>query len=146
MRHEWHELKALLCACLRRSRESKTLPPRIGCGLLGSPSIGKDDRLRNYSRPGPKSGVGSNLAITLILLQSQLSRSVRFQLFPLGLGKATHLRILAGTLCRSQTEYRSLMGSRNLLTTGVDMSRDPSSELATEPSSMARPATKDAHS
>ena len=38
------------------------------------------------------------------------------------------------------------MGSRNLLTTGVDMSRDPSSELATEPSSTARPATKDAHS
>ena len=53
---------------------------------------------------------------------------------------------LAGTLCRSQTEYRSLMGSRNLLTTGVDMSRDLLSELATELSSAARPATKDAHS
>ena len=51
-----HELKALLCARLCRSRESKTLPPRIGCCLLGSPSTGKDDRLRNYSRPGPKSG------------------------------------------------------------------------------------------
>ena len=87
VRHEWHELKALLCACLRRSRESKTLPPRIGCGLLGSPSTGKDDRLRNYSPPGPKSGVGSNLVITLILLQSQLSHSVRVPALSVGAGE-----------------------------------------------------------
>ena len=82
-----HELNALLCARLRSSRESKTLPPRIGCGLLGSHSTGKDDRLRNYSPPGPKSGVGSNLVITLILLQSQLSHSVRVPALSVGAGE-----------------------------------------------------------
>ena len=66
---------------------SKTLPPRIGCGPLGSPSTGKDDRLRNYSRPGPKSGVGSNLVITLILIQSQLSHSVRVPALSVGAGE-----------------------------------------------------------
>ena len=59
----------------------------LGCGLLGSPNTGKDDRIRNYSRPGPKSGVGSNLAITLILLQSQLSRSVRVPALSVGAGE-----------------------------------------------------------
>ena len=83
----WLELNALLCAYLRRSRASRTMPPHIGCSLLGSPRTSMDDRLRKYSRPGPKSGVGSNLVIALVLLQSQLSRSVRVPALSVGAGE-----------------------------------------------------------
>ena len=83
----WLELNALLCAYLRRSRANRTLPPRIGRSLLGSPRTSTDDRLRKYSRPGPKSGVGSNLVIALVLLQSQLSHSVRVPALSVGAGE-----------------------------------------------------------
>ena len=61
-------------------------PLALGAAFWAARS-GTDDRFRKYSRPGPKSGVGSNLVIALVLLQSQLSHSVRVPALSVGAGE-----------------------------------------------------------
>ena len=86
--------------------------------------------LTTRSRPGPKSGVGCRLTTLLILLHCQVSHGVRVPALSVGAGEGNFLAYPSAEAKR-RTGYR-WMGSRNLLISGIDVSRDPLCELAIE--------------
>ena len=119
---------------------SHTLRPQMihiidatpGCVPSGRPNVPTRLHLQIKSRPGPNSGVGHRLTAFLVFLHCQVSHSVRVPALSLELGKAAFLPISKDSKCPSQTQFRSQLGSRTLLTTGTDMSRDLLTEHVTE--------------
>ena len=103
-----------------------------GCVPSGRPNVPTRLHLQVKSRPGPKSGMGHRLTAFLVFLHCQVSHSVRVPALSVGAGEGSLPAHQQDPRCRSQTEFRLQLGSRNLLTTVIDMSRDLLSEPATE--------------
>ena len=88
--------------------------------------------LNTRSRPGPKSGVGCRLTTLLILLHYQVSHGVRVPALSVGAGEGNFLAYPRRLQVPKLTGEQLQMISRNLLISGIDVSRDPLCEPAIE--------------
>ena len=72
-----------------RQRVWLTLPLRTGRESTDRPTAGRASPKGQYSRPGPKSGMGRALLILLLALHSQLSHGVRVPTHSVGVGEGS---------------------------------------------------------
>ena len=77
-----------------RSRKSRyrvqpQLPLPNGCDLENRPIASEASPKGQYSRPGPKSGMGRMLLIMLLVVKCQLSRGVRVPTHSVGVGEGS---------------------------------------------------------
>ena len=82
-----HNLTPLAKRAECRSREQDTLPLPAGCRSRDCPTKRNVQVVSQYSRPGPKSGVGRLLTILLIILRCQISHGVRVPTLSVGVGE-----------------------------------------------------------
>ena len=113
---------------LRTTQGGERATQPSGCEQGSCPTCIDGIRLCANSRPGPKSGVRFLVISTLAIQQLQDSHSVRVPTLPAGVGGDNfYVSLLRYQLSKQGGFFRSLMGSRILLTTCANMSRDRAS-------------------
>ena len=81
--------KLLLHSRKSRYRAQTNLPLLNGCDSVNRPIAGEARPKGQYSRPGPKSGMGRMLLIMLLVIKCQLSHGVRVPTHSVGVGEGS---------------------------------------------------------
>ena len=75
----------MLFSHAQRTRVCRRLPPPTGSGVSHRPN--ENNHFTPSSRPGPKSGVGSCFTVLIMMIQAQLTHSVRVPALSAGAGE-----------------------------------------------------------